>query len=55
MQSNAELEARIEKLEQIVDELTAHLTRQARHNLTTSLTVNKLLEKLGLTPEEHTN
>jgi hypothetical protein len=55
MQSNSELAARIEKLEKTVDELTGHLTRQARHNLTTSLAVNKMLEKLGLTPEERTN
>jgi uncharacterized coiled-coil protein SlyX len=49
------LEKRIAKLESLVDELTEHLTTQAKHNLTTSLAVNKLLEKLGLTPEERTN
>lgn len=58
MQSADELVAlkkRVAKLEALVDELTVHLTTQAKHNLTTSLAVNKLLEKLGLTPEEHTN
>ena len=62
MQSADELVAlkkRVAKLESLVAELTVHLTTQARHNLTTSLAVNKLLEKLGLMPEdvppEHTN
>jgi flagellin-specific chaperone FliS len=52
MQSNSELEARIDKLEKIVDELTAHLTRQAGHNLTNSLAITKLARHAGLMPED---
>ena len=59
MQSNRELEARVEKLEKTVDELIVDLTKQAQFNATNSLGITKLARHLGLMPEdvppEHTN
>jgi uncharacterized coiled-coil protein SlyX len=59
MQSNAELEARIDKLEKTVDELIGDLTKQAQFTTTNSLGIAKLARHLKLMPEEippeHTN
>lgn len=52
MQSNSELEARIEKLEKTVDELIRDLTRQAQFTTTNSLGLAKIARHLKLMPEE---